>query len=378
MNKEKTLALIVHPSQSQGNKIATLMQDQYSTMLLSDLDEVYSLFKIIGYKTKIVLLHNKLPTSCEDVITALKKLNNSPEFLVISDHDNLTEAVDVMKAGAFDYIIGPLKKISFLQKLQVAIDNIDYTQKLKDLTERIVIEQASQELRWQKTNPGSNPLETLKSKLKQSFSESKSSEKPHILIVEDDESIISALEMLLKKEFKVFTAQDGKACQTCLKTEQIDLVLLDIYLPDTTGIALLSDIQGTQDNCAVIIMTAYKEIDIAIKALQQGAHDYLNKPFLELTLLSMIHKHLKLQSLKKILPKLQNWVTENIIPKNEKISMLNECNKSKENSQTPLKMSDFYAFFPELRHKELNDSSTIPDHILEEGLMPFLDTLKNQ
>ncbi|MEK9657607.1 MAG: response regulator, partial [bacterium] len=309
---------------------------------------------------------------------------NSPEFIIFSDHENLTEAVDLLKAGAFDYLLSPFKKGSLLNKLSLAVKNIDYTKKLKDLTERIVIEQTNMEIKWNTETTNTIPqnedkkmLASFQKKLVNEFqSNAQSTEKNTILIVEDDQSINLALKKLLQPKFNIITAETGKECKNHLKNEPIDLILLDIYLPDTTGILLIKDIKKYQKNCSIIIITAYQELDIAIQALQLGAHDYLNKPFLEETLNNAISKNLRLQRLKKIIPKLQNWITENVIPNNQKMSLLNECSKTKLTSQEPFKMSDIYSFFPELRNNHLPDNQNIPNEILEEGLLPFVDALK--
>ncbi|MEK9657608.1 MAG: hypothetical protein VW378_04465, partial [bacterium] len=68
MNKEKPLILIIHQLESQGQLIAKLIEEKFSTMVLSDLEEAYALFKIVGYKTKIIFMHNKLSKPCSTIL----------------------------------------------------------------------------------------------------------------------------------------------------------------------------------------------------------------------------------------------------------------------------------------------------------------------
>ena len=380
--QEKKLLLLLHPSQPFLQNINLMLCDSYSCMTLSDLDEAYALFKIIGYKTKIVLLYNGFDTPVDQALKQFRKINNSPEFVIFSDEENLNEAVKLLKLGAFDYIVGPFKKESLLQKLNLAVKNIDYTQKLKELTERVIIEQATQTLKSEKnlTHSGDNhrsspEILSLRDKLKVYQEDNPLHNQARLLIIEDNESILISLQKLLVSSFEVNVAQNLDQARALIKKQKFDLILLDIYLPDGIGTDFIQEIKEEQEFCAIIIMTAYKEIDLAIKALQLGADDYLNKPFLETTLMNALYKHLKFLSIKKILPKLQNWITENIIPSEDKLSLLNECSKSKDANR--LKMRDFYVFFPELRNGSLDDTQSIPEHLLQEGLLPFMEALKN-
>ena len=382
MMQEKKLLLLLHPSQPFLQNINLMLSDTYSCMTLSDLDEAYALFKIIGYKTKIVLLYNGFDMPVDQALKQFRKINNSPEFLIFSDEENLNEAVKLLKLGAFDYIVGPFKKESLLQKLNLAIKNIDYTQKLKELTERVIIEQATQTLKSEKNlqqsgdNHCSSPeILSLREQLKVYQEDNPLHNQARLLIIEDNESILMSLQKLLVSSFEVNVAQNLDQARALIKKQKFDLILLDIYLPDGIGTDFIQEIKEEQEFCAIIIMTAYKEIDLAIKALQLGADDYLNKPFLETTLMNALYKHLKFLSIKKILPKLQNWITENIIPSEDKLSLLNECSKSKDANR--LKMRDFYVFFPELRNGSLDDTQSIPEHLLQEGLLPFMEALKN-
>ena len=229
---EKPLILIIHQLQSQGQQLAKLIDAQFSTMVLSNVAEAISLFKIVGYKTKVVLIHNKLSMPITTLLTELKHINNSPEYIALSDQENLQEAVELMKLGAFDYIPSPIKKWNLLKKISLAVESIDYTKKLKELTQRIVIEQSNMELKWSNTNHAFNSkriqgeIVTTSELMKQGISSQLSddlnqklmgiikaenkSQHTVSLIVEDDDSIRQALHTLLKDKFTIFTAATGK------------------------------------------------------------------------------------------------------------------------------------------------------------------------
>lgn len=104
--------------------------------------------------------------------------------------------------------------------------------------------------------------------------------KPHLLIVEDDESMLDTLQDLFQQEGKVVAcARNGKEAMEEFSGNQPDLVLMDIRLPDADGLHLLKEMRRTLPDLLVIVMTAYPEVPTAIQAMKNGAYDYINKPF---------------------------------------------------------------------------------------------------
>lgn len=101
------------------------------------------------------------------------------------------------------------------------------------------------------------------------------------IMIVDDEKIIRQI-LSQKLEFFGYccdTASDGLEAYERIKNDTYALVLLDIRLPRRDGLQLLEDIQKLDKHTQVIMMTSLMELDIAIKALQLGASDYITKPF---------------------------------------------------------------------------------------------------
>jgi diguanylate cyclase (GGDEF)-like protein len=97
------------------------------------------------------------------------------------------------------------------------------------------------------------------------------------LIVDDEPTILRALELALDIEgFDVVTAQSGP--EALEKLEGVDLVLTDMSMPNVDGLELLREIRRLQPTMPVAIMTAYASVDSALRAMQEGAFDYLLKP----------------------------------------------------------------------------------------------------
>ena len=101
-----------------------------------------------------------------------------------------------------------------------------------------------------------------------------------ILVVDDEIAIVDILKAFLEdKEHKVYTAYDGVEAVDLVKKERPHIILLDIYLPKMDGIQVLQAIRKFDETIGIIIMTGFREKDVAQKAIELGAFDYINKPF---------------------------------------------------------------------------------------------------
>jgi len=100
-----------------------------------------------------------------------------------------------------------------------------------------------------------------------------------VLIVDDDKIIREQLEKEMARNFFItFTATDGRSALEVFDRESVDILLLDVRLPDMDGLDVLGQVKAKKPECEVIVMTGFGSHDIAIKALRYGAIDYLEKP----------------------------------------------------------------------------------------------------
>jgi two-component system nitrogen regulation response regulator NtrX len=103
--------------------------------------------------------------------------------------------------------------------------------------------------------------------------------KEKILIIDDEASIRSSLKGILEDEgFQVKTGESGEEGLELLKNQNVDLVLLDIWLPRMSGIDVLKKIKATEDNPQVVMISGHGTIETAVVATKLGAHDFLEKP----------------------------------------------------------------------------------------------------
>ncbi len=142
--------------------------------------------------------------------------------------------------------------------------------------------------------------------------------KRKVLIADDDKSLLWVLERFFRdKRFKPLCATDGNEAQNILKTERVELVLMDINMPGKTGLQILKELKGLKDLPPVIIMTAEATMENTIAAMKHGALDYVSKP-VDLDELDIIvgramenaRLRKELSTLKKTLE--QKWASETV------------------------------------------------------------------
>ena len=119
---------------------------------------------------------------------------------------------------------------------------------------------------------------------------------PRILIIDDDKSLLESYTVLLEDEFQVFTEEGKGTILDKLRHEDVHLILLDVRLPDISGIEVLRRIKALDENVDVIMITAVKDVRVAVEAIKLGAYDYLEKPFEIDEILALLRRTLEHQT----------------------------------------------------------------------------------
>lgn len=143
---------------------------------------------------------------------------------------------------------------------------------------------------------------------------------PKILIADDQPHILEALRLLLKSEgFQTETANSPASILNAINTRDFDAVIMDLnYTRDTTsgqeGLDLLSRLQALDNSLPIIVMTAWGSVDLAVEAMRRGARDFVQKPWENDRLITILRNQIELgQALKKG----QRLEAENQILRNE-------------------------------------------------------------
>lgn len=120
-----------------------------------------------------------------------------------------------------------------------------------------------------------------------------------VLVVDDEEGTRDSLEALLEDDYDVVCVDRGMKALACLKREEFNLVLLDLTMPEMSGIETLKRIRSQDKEIDVIIVSAIDRAEEAMAAIQTGAFDYITKPFDPETILARVGRALRQQHLEK-------------------------------------------------------------------------------
>jgi DNA-binding NtrC family response regulator len=132
-----------------------------------------------------------------------------------------------------------------------------------------------------------------------------------ILVVEDEDILrISIRDDLKEAGFKVAGCRTPVSALSLLETEKYDVAIVDYKMPEMDGITLLQRIKQKLPDCAVIVISAFGTIQIAVEAMKRGAYDYITKPFSNEELILMLRRIQEVTALKKENIKLKEQLQE--------------------------------------------------------------------
>jgi len=136
---------------------------------------------------------------------------------------------------------------------------------------------------------------------------------PHILVVDDELSMREVLEYMLNKEgYQVSCAENGVKAIGLLEKQRFDLLLCDIRLGDISGLDVLRASKKANPDTVVILISAYASTETAVEAMNEGAYDYVPKPFDKDELLQTIAKALDLKTVEREKELLDGQLKENL------------------------------------------------------------------
>ena len=116
----------------------------------------------------------------------------------------------------------------------------------------------------------------------------------HILIIEDDDKIARIIQLELEYEgYKVSVAHTGREGMNIIESKKIDLVVLDVMIPELNGMEVLRRLRQENNEIIVIMLTARSSVYDKVNGLDLGANDYMTKPFDIEELLARIRTNLR-------------------------------------------------------------------------------------
>ena len=189
-----------------------------------------------------------------------------------------------------------------------------------------------------------------------------------ILIVDDEEDIREGLETLLNLEnYRVDQAVNANEGLARLENTSFDLVLLDLMLPDKSGIDFLKELRQRDSTTPVFLITAYGSLDVAVQALKNGANDYFSKPWDNEKLLIEIDRQImksrlehENRELKRALK--QRYSFPNIVGKSDRMLRILDLVSQIAPSRTTILITGETGTGKELIAKAIHTNSPRADH----------------
>lgn len=160
--------------------------------------------------------------------------------------------------------------------------------------------------------------------------------KGKVLIVDDNQSVLTSLELLLRNEFgEVYSLKNPANLISTIRQKQVDVILLDMNFKagintGNEGIHWLKRIYESDPTISVVLITAYGDVELAVRAVKEGAFDFILKPWDNNKLITTLHAALKLRYSKvenKGLREKTRTLTQAITPVEQKIIGKSACMK---------------------------------------------------
>ncbi len=112
-----------------------------------------------------------------------------------------------------------------------------------------------------------------------------------VLVVDDDPQVCKTVGKILQEnDYQVQTFTQARQALQAVRKAPFDVGLIDIKMPDISGVELVEKIRGEDDRVAIVVMTAYPDVQTAAETMRLGARDYITKPFSEEQLLAALER----------------------------------------------------------------------------------------
>jgi len=390
---EKSTIFVVGGHYQNINELENMVNSHYNLIFMSNKTEALQLYKEISHKVKCILFFLSNDDD-ETFISSLKTLNRIPEILIISEQNDHQKAIQLMKQGAFDFILQPFTKEILLHHIQQVTEEVDLILKIEKISRAIVLDTIEKRMQLlieliQKRRKEGLPLNSdeISALFSQSSLDSESSalipsleqnqETSSILVVDDEQSINQTIkQILMRKGYKTACAGSVSEAQELAKIQFFHVALLDIGLPDQSGLKLLQHLKATSPTTEVVMLTAYTDTQNIVEAFQMGAFDYLVKPFEIHDLLSTVVKALQRHQLKQLIPNHSKHFIGATFSEKFRMKLLDEIAHERLLQGKQLLMQDVCILFPDLKQKGFPETKVISKKKIEDGLGLLIDELR--
>jgi DNA-binding NtrC family response regulator len=389
----------------------------YSEHNLTKLDSIlhrrYNLKKAINGEQGLEILRE------EEILVALLNLEttdiNSTELIetIVARHNNtqiisytstkdMEACISSLKAGAFFYFNFPIEPEVLKNKILIAEDRAGSIEQLRKVYEKRSVKAHNattamdiiQKLMLKRNLDGealttkeffyllpateqanqNSWFNEFTSHIK-NFRQEKGEEENQItvLVVDDDENMQDSLNDILEEHYNVLAASNGpEAIKLAKETKLIDIVLLDIHMPGPKGHFVLPELKAVHPDSEIIIITAYKDTEIASIAFDRGAYTYLCKPFFRSTLLATISDALQAKYIKKALAEIGETPTDFPLTFTNKTKLITEYYNTQKIKNRAITFGEVFAFYPNLTDCGIPDEEVLPMDLEPQHILSWI------
>jgi heterodisulfide reductase subunit A2 len=196
-----------------------------------------------------------------EVVKRFRRDRPKTKVIVITGYANVPSAVEAIQSGAVDYLAKPFTADAFLQKVEEALS--------KPVPSAVANLSPAPSAAETPATPAQGPAPLPPSG-------------PRVLVVEDESSVARGLVMILgEARYTAVWAATGQEALERLASEDFDLLVTDLRLPDMHGLDVIRQARQTKPATKAMVITGYADVPSAVRAMRMGVVDYLPKPFTE-------------------------------------------------------------------------------------------------
>ena len=301
------------------------------------------------------------------LLQKMQSVSDAPQFILISETQGIQEAVGIGRLGGSGYLepsLAPeklaLKMKNYVAKAYPEKNKIDLFQKWlekhKDLEEKEINHYFEQITR--KLPPGGSEflgnfdlqktpsIEEIAKKAEGYWGKKiEDMPKGKLLIVEDEKEAMIQLDLLFKNHFEVLSATTGSELMRILEQmKDIDVILLDVKLPDIDTDKVYDKIDRLKGDARVIVVTAYSNVDKAMEFFRQQAFNYVTKPYD----IYDLYRNIGQAWLDRLWPILRGCINLQTQPVERRLYLLSELIEKRRRREEEVYLNDIHSLFPEI------------------------------
>ena len=351
---------------------------------------------------RVILLDARLPVDLMTSIEQLRTLNMIPEIIVLASDYDAEPCLSSLQLGVFDYLLPAYSEDDIQQSIHRALGYSGVLRKLNHSAECLLEapfetrKKLAMELTLYKDVEGTGlsddelmaffPLherlhnEEIQTIFEELRSETGPVNKPVVLVVDDEVGVLAAVKdfLYLQDVLPILTESPRKAIEIAKAHPEIDLLILDIGMPEMNGVDLLDELKHILPEVEAIMLTGYQDPGHIRESFNKSAFDYVMKPYESEPFELSISKALQLRCFRKMVCKNGSSLLSDKFMTKDRVKLVESMAQKRLETDEPFVYEELYAFYPELRKSGVSGKEPVPRGKLQNGIRSLVMELKNK